>query len=284
VVGNHLSMVAVAEALQRRVPDADLDRRDPDYIREMLPGAWLLATLWHRADVRGLANIPDDGPVLIVGNHSGGNTSPDTIVFNLAFTSWFGVERPFYQLAHDLVTAFPGIGTFLRKFGTIPASRANAARALDAGAAVLVYPGGDWEVHRPTSQSGTVDFNHRTGFLELALRKRVPIVPVVALGGQETALFLSRGDRLAKLLGIDRSLRLKVLPLSIVFPWGLTIGDFVPRFPLPAKLTIEVLPPIDLHEALGDDPDLDDAYDLVVSTMQDALDGLVAERRLPFLG
>ena len=59
------------------LPDL-LDDRDPDYIRDTLPAAWLLATLWHRAEIRGLDNIPDEGPVLLVGNHSGGNTSPDS--------------------------------------------------------------------------------------------------------------------------------------------------------------------------------------------------------------
>src|SRR2546429_6240954 len=92
-----------------------LDARDPDYIRDTLPAAWLLATLWHRAEVRGLENIPDEGPVLLVGNHSGGNTSPDTIVFTLAFSSFFGVERRFHQLAHSLVLQTPVLGPFLRR-------------------------------------------------------------------------------------------------------------------------------------------------------------------------
>ena len=100
-----------------RVPKADLDQRDPDYIREQLPGLWLLASLYFRADVRGLDRIPADGPVLLVGNHSGGNLPPDTFVFTLAFCSYFGVERPFYQLAHNLVVSMPGLGS-LRKFGT----------------------------------------------------------------------------------------------------------------------------------------------------------------------
>lgn len=258
----------------------DFDQRDPDYIRDVLPGAWILASLWHRAQVRGLANIPDEGPVLLVGNHSGGNTSPDTHVFTLAFTSYFGVERPFFQLAHNLVVQTPILGPFLRKFGTVRATHANAEKALRNGAAVLVYPGGDWEVHRPSWQSGRIDFAGRKGFLRLALAENVPIVPVVSLGGQHTVLVLTRGEALARLLGLDRRFRLKVLPLSVGLPWGLTIGDLIPRLPFPARLTIEVLPPLDLRERLGDDPDVDEAYDLVVSTMQEALDSLVAERRL----
>jgi len=45
--------------------------------------------------------------VLLVGNHSGGNMTPDTTVFVLAFSAYFGAERPFYQLAHDLVLRMP---------------------------------------------------------------------------------------------------------------------------------------------------------------------------------
>ena len=84
---------AIADEAQRRVPTADLDERDPDYIRETLPGLWMLASLYFRADVRGLQNIPEEGPVLLVGNHSGGNLTPDTHVFTLAFSTYFGVER-----------------------------------------------------------------------------------------------------------------------------------------------------------------------------------------------
>src|SRR4051812_3128683 len=136
----------VAEQAQARVPRADLDERDPDYIRENLPGLWMLASLYFRAEVRGLHNIPADGPVLLVGNHSGGNMTPDTLVFTLAFNTYFGVERRFYQLAHNLVVSMPALAS-LRKYGTVAASRENARTALDTGAALLVYPGGDYEVH-----------------------------------------------------------------------------------------------------------------------------------------
>ena len=186
----------IARQAQQRIPRADLDERDPDFIRERLPLMWLWASLWYRGEVRGLGNIPDDGPVLLVGNHSGGNMTPDTIVFTLAFNTYFGVERAFYQLAHNLVLSIPGLGS-LRKFGTVAASPENARKALDSGAALLVYPGGDYEVHRPIWERNRVDFNRRKGFIRLALEQNVPIVPVVSIGGQETALFLSRGERLA---------------------------------------------------------------------------------------
>src|SRR5256714_4143841 len=273
----------LADQLQRRIPRADLDERDPDYIRDSLPGLWLLATLYFRADVKGLEKIPSEGPVLLVGNHSGGNLTPDTQVFTLAFLTYFGVERRFFQLAHNLVLAMPGLG-YLRKYGTVAASQANANLALDTGAALLVYPGGDYEVHRPSWDSAKVDFNGRKGWIRLALDKNVPIVPVVAIGGQETALFLSRGERLARLLRIDRLFRLKVLPISIAIPWGLNIGDMLGHWPLPAKLEMKALPPIDLRKEFGRNPDLDEVYEHVLGRMQATLDSMAAERMLPVVG
>jgi 1-acyl-sn-glycerol-3-phosphate acyltransferase len=273
----------LAGQIQRRVPVADLDERDPDYIRETLPRMWLLASLYFRGEVRGLGNIPDDGPVLLVGNHSGGNLTPDTTVFSLAFHAYFGVERRFHQLAHNLVLSMPGLG-FLRKYGTVAASQENARAALRSGAAVLVYPGGDREVHRPSWQSGRVDFGGRKGYIRLALDEDVSIVPVVAIGGQETALFLSQGEWLSRFLRLDRLLRLKVLPISLAPPWGLNIGDFAGHLPLPAKITVEVLPPIHLRQEFGPEPDVDEVHAHVVRLMQETLDALAAERRFPVLG
>jgi 1-acyl-sn-glycerol-3-phosphate acyltransferase len=273
----------LAGQIQRRVPPADLDERDPDYIRETLPRMWLLASLYFRGEVRGLGNIPDDGPVLLVGNHSGGNLTPDTTVFSLAFHAYFGVERRFHQLAHNLVLSMPGLG-FLRKYGTVAASPDNARKALRSGAAVLVYPGGDREVHRPSWQSARVDFGRRKGYVRLALEEDVPIVPVVAIGGQETALFLSQGEWLSRFLMLDRLFRLKVLPISLAPPWGLNVGDMVGHIPLPAKITIEVLPPIRLREEFGADPDVDEIHAHVTRLMQETLDALAAERRFPVIG
>ena len=277
------ALTALPRALAGRVPPADLDERDPDYIRETLPRLWLAASLWYRGEVRGLGNVPEEGPVLLVGNHSGGNLTPDTLVFTLAFSTYFGVERAFHQLAHNLVLSYPGL-SFLRKYGTVAASHENARKALRAGAAVLVYPGGDYETFRPSWHSDQIEFGGRQGFIKLALERDVPIVPVVSIGGQETALFLSRGERLASLLGIDRIFRLKVLPVSVAIPWGLNIGDMLGHWPLPAKIKTEVLPAIDLRERYGSNPDVDAVYDDITASMQKTLDALAAERKLPLWG
>jgi len=78
---------------------ADVEARDPELIRAQLPLAWLLTTVYFRAEVRGLERVPEEGPVLFVGNHSGGTMTPDSMLFMLAFNTYFGVERPVYAPA-----------------------------------------------------------------------------------------------------------------------------------------------------------------------------------------
>jgi 1-acyl-sn-glycerol-3-phosphate acyltransferase len=261
-----------------------LDLRDPEYIRRTLPALRAMAKVYFRAEVRGLDNIPAHGPVLLVGNHSGGTLIADTFVFGQAFYDHFGVDRAFHQLAHDLVFKVPGVRAVLTPYGTLPASPANLRGAIARGAAVLVYPGGDHETYRATWHSADIDFGHRTGFVRLARQLGVPIVPVVAIGGQETALFLGQGERIARLLHLHRLLRIDVAPVQIAPPLGVTVLDLPLRVPLPAKITIEVLPAIDLAAELGEDADPDAAYDLVTGRMQDTLHELAEARAFPVIG
>ena len=261
-----------------------LSLRDPDYIRQTLPALRALSDVYFRGEVRGLENIPAEGPVLLVGNHSGGTLIADTFVFAQAFYDHFGAERAFHQLAHDLVFVVPGIRATLQPYGTVPASPDNMRAALARDAALLVYPGGDHESYRPSWKSSEIDFAGRKGFVRLALELDVPIVPVVAIGGQETALFLGQGHRVAQALRLDKRLRLKVAPVQLGPPFGVTFLDAPLRFPIPAKITVEVLPPIDLRAELGADADPGDGYDLVTGRMQDTLDDLAERRTFPVIG
>jgi 1-acyl-sn-glycerol-3-phosphate acyltransferase len=219
-----------------------------------------------------------------VGNHSGGILIADTFVFSTAFYRHYGPMREFHQLAHDLVFRVPGVRGLLSRWGTVPASPENMRRALERRAALLVYPGGDEETYRPSWESTHIDFAGRTGFARLALEHDVPIIPVVAIGGQETALFLGRGTRLASALQLHRFARVKVLPPVLGPPLGATIFDLPIRFPIPAKITVTVGKPIDLRQRLGRDADPEEAYDLVTTNMQRTLTRLGNERTLPVVG
>ena len=203
----------------------------------------------------GWATSPRTGPVLLVGNHSGGNLTPDTHVFTLAFSAYFGVERRFYQLAHNLVLSMPGLGyaAQVRHGRRLAGERAQGAgsparRCSSTPAATTRSTARSWERNK-------VDFDGRKGFIRLALEHDVPIVPVVSIGGQETVAVPRRAARaLARLLQLDKLFRLKVLPISLALPWGLNVGDMLGHIPLPAKITIEALPPIHLREEFGDGP------------------------------
>lgn len=263
-----------------RGADVDLDARDPGFIRAHLPGWWLLATLYHRAEVDGLAQVPD-APVMFVGNHSGGSMTPDAFLFLLAHQSWFSVDRPVYALAHAMVTSLPVLGDYVKRIGVVTAGPEAASQVFARGADALVYPGGDVEALRPWRRRFEIELDGRTGFLRTAHEHGVPIVPVVSDGAHDTFVVLTDGRRLARRLRFDRLLRVKSVPLVASLPWGLSLGDWFGHVPLPSKVRIQVLPPIDLRERYGDDLDVDDAYAYVRSSMQVALSRLSARRVLP---
>jgi 1-acyl-sn-glycerol-3-phosphate acyltransferase len=280
-VARSLDVLGLAGA---RAPQDWLDARDPEYIRQSLPAIRAWSDVYFRAEVDGLDEIPADEPVLLVGNHSGGTLIADTFVFSQHFYDHFGAERDFHQLAHDLVFQVPGIRASLSRFGTVPANPDNMRAALGRGAALLVYPGGDHETYRPTWEQDRIDFAGRTGFAKLALELDTPIAPVVAIGGQETALFLGRGGRVSRALQLDKALRLKVFPVQVAPPFGLTLLDLPLRVPLPAKIKVRVLPTIDLRRELGAKAKPRDAYELVTERMQAVLSELADERTLPVIG
>jgi 1-acyl-sn-glycerol-3-phosphate acyltransferase len=269
--------------LPNGLPGNNLNDWDPDYIERTLPLMRATFGNYFRGEVRGLENIPAEGPALLVGNHSGGLMIADTFVLANEFYEFFGPRRRFHQLAHNLAAQNPALG-LIRRWGTVVASHDNARRAFSKGAPVLVYPGGDFETFRPSWHGDKIEFGGRKGFIRLALQEGVPIVPVVAVGGQETALFVTRGQRIAKLLQLNRLTRVKVFPISLGPPFGLNILDLPGRIPLPAKITIEVLPPIDVKERFGPEPDHEEVYEEVTGEMQGALDGLSEERTLPLVG
>src|SRR5690349_3879352 len=263
---------------------ADLGERDPDFIRQMLPRLWLVAQTYFRAEVRGFENVPDE-PVLFVGNHSGGAMVPDTFVFLLAHNTYFTVEgRPLYSLGHEMVTSMPIFGPLARKLGVVTADPEAASKIFDAGASALVYPGGDVEALRPWRDRHKIVFDGRKGFLRLAHANGVKIVPVVATGGQDTFFVLNDGRRTAQALRIDKLLRVKTLPISVSFPWVLGSPGDMFHVPLPAKIRIQVMEPVDLQERFGDDPDWDEAYDYVTSLMQAGLSTLASKTILPIVG
>lgn len=263
------------------VDDADLAKWDPGTIDTARKVLGTFAKVWFRAEVRGMDSFPAEGGVLMVSNHSGGAMTPDVAVLGPAFYEALGYDRPLYTLAHFGLFKTPLAG-WLRRIGIIGASPQNAAKALRSGGVVLVFPGGDYDSYRSTFAQNVIDFNGRKGYVRTAIAAGVPIVPAVSIGGQETSLFLGRGTRLAKAVGLHR-LRTDIMPLHLGFPFGLS-SSLPANFPLPSKIIFEVLEPIHITERFGDDPDVDEVDAHVRSVMQSALDRLAGQRRFPIIG
>jgi len=240
---------------------------------------------YFHVEVFGVEHVPASGRGMLVGNHSGGAETND---FGFLLCEWVrrrGPEAPLYGLAYDLLFGTRVIGPALLRLGVIPASPANARKALARRAAVAVFPGGDYEVFRPWSERNRIDFGGHTGFIKVAIAARVPVVPMTIHGAHQSTFVLTRGQRLAHAAGIDR-LHVNVFP----FIWGIPFGPtpaFVPSVQLPSKVTIQFGTPLDWSRftprQARNPAVLRQCYDEITARMQATLDRLTRERPHPVL-
>jgi 1-acyl-sn-glycerol-3-phosphate acyltransferase len=273
----------ILDPLQRRLAtehDAPRFVRDPDVVARWLPRLKRV-TSYFSPEVRHAERVPVDGPVLVVGNHSCSFYMPDAWVMGTAVAERRGNRAAVFTLVYDLLLAIPGYGPFLRRMGALPADEAAATAALAAGGAVIVFPGGDYDACRPWSERDRIAFGGRTGFVRLALRAGVPVVPAVAHGAHHGTVVVARGEPVARLLRLY-GVRVKVLPVMLG-PLGPSIVLAPP--PLPAQITVEFLPPFDWRalggEAADDPAAVRACYDQITTAMQATMDRLAAERPHP---
>lgn len=267
----------------RRELERPAEQYDPAFMASILP--WMERfSRYFAAEVRGLSGLPR-GPLLLVGNHSGGALTPDTSAMYVAWYRERGLDDPLMGLAFDAMFGIPKVRELMRKIGQMPASMKNAEAALTSGKSVLVYPGGSYEVFRPYGDRNRIVFNGRKGFIRLALRTGVPVVPVVGHGGHETTVVLTRGERIARMVGADL-VRADVWPIVVQVPWGVSTPA-LPGVPLPAKITVQVGRPLDWSrfgsEAADDEGVLEQCYQEITGVMQGTLDALARENPQPLL-
>ncbi len=256
---------ANAEKMQR------LREIAPDYSAQMIEGfreiSRIVFTDYYRCEWRGADRIPAD-TVLVVGNHNAGGV-PDIVLMLHAWTERYAGSRPLLGLAHKINFKVPVFRTIVPGIGGVPACPEKAREVLGAGIDLAVFPGGDWDAARPSSEAGHIDFAGRKGFLHLALDTGVRISPLVIAGVHEGAVIFGRGTKIASLLGLNKRFRLKTLPVGIPFPV------------IPTRAIMETLDPIDLKQELkgirGREKTLEAAYQLVISRMQEKMDELRSE-------
>jgi 1-acyl-sn-glycerol-3-phosphate acyltransferase len=198
----------------------------------------------------------------------------------------FGQERQLHGTAHDALMAIPVIGRYFRAMGVLPAAPDSIATALAEGRDVALWPGGEVDSLRPWSERDRANLAGRTGFVKMAIRAGVPIVPIATVGGGDAMPVLIRGDQLSRTLRLDKLLRLKVFPLAISLPWGIAPA-MLPQFPLPAKIRTRFMPAIELSndpDRADDDDYVESMYDEVQDSIQAGMNALARKRTLPLFG
>ncbi|WP_123027065.1 lysophospholipid acyltransferase family protein [Mycolicibacterium stellerae] len=244
-----------------------------------------LVDYWFRMEMDGWENLPET-PVLLVGIHSGAPFVWDAWTVGVQWWRRFGQDRLLHGTAHDALMAIPGIGRYFRAMGVLPAAPDSMATALAEGRDVAVWPGGEVDSLRPWSERDRANLAGRSGFVKMAIRAGVPIVPIATVGGADAMPVLIRGDALAKALRLDKLLRLKVFPIAVSLPWGIAPAA-LPQFPLPAKIRTRLMPAIELDhdpQRVDDDEYVESKYREVQSSIQCGMDALARKRALPLFG
>ncbi len=265
--------------LRRRIT-GDYEVDEFGFDRELTEEVFLsllrpLAEKYFRVEVRGVENIPAEGGVLIVANHSG-VVPLDALMTHVAIHDHHPAHRHLRMLAADLVFVLPGVNELARKAGHTLACNEDAQRLLERGEVVGVWPEGFKGIGKPFAERYKLQRFGRGGFVASALRAQVPIVPCSIVGAEETYPMIGNARTLARLLGLP------YVPITPTFPWLGPLG----AVPLPTKWTIQFGEPIstDVHppEAADDPMLVFNLTDEVRETIQHTLYRLLVQRRSVF--
>lgn len=196
---------------------------------------------WHRYDVRGIEHLDGPGPRLILGYH-GRFMAFDLIILNHEL--WRRKGQLPVSIMHRYTGKNPALRWLNEGLESATGDGPEMRAAVDGGRDIVLLPGGNREANRSHSQQYRLDWGERMGWLRLALRYRLPIVPVAAAGVDHTYIGLNDGYRLGKRFGTKDD-----LPLWLgLGPLGL--APFSPTFPVKFRQVIGA--PIDLGPVPAD--------------------------------
>jgi 1-acyl-sn-glycerol-3-phosphate acyltransferase len=272
---------------RRYLPGIEPERQVDDWGRsERIEGAFdryvvdFFYHLWFRCEVEGIEHVPAEGGALLVSNHSGA-LPPDAAMIAKAVKEEHPHARPLSITAEHFFKGYPGFSMLLPKIGAVPAHPANVHRLLfDEGRLVLVFPEGRKGTEKLYRDRYRLRRFGRGGFVEAAMRARVPIVPVAVVGAEEAQPVFAHFGLL------ERITRLIYVPLTPTFPH---LGPLGMLGYLPAKFKIRFLPAVRTDDPGGDEPWEDKALVQTVAhdiraTIQEELYDMVGKRRSVWLG
>ena len=245
-----------------------------------------LLEYYFRVEMAGWEKLPAS-PTLLAGIHSGTWLTMDAWVLCALWLRKFETRRILHGTAHDMLFAMPGLGSYFRKVGVITASRDSVTAAFYKGHDVVIWPGGELDAMRAWSKRDKVTLGNRKGFVRQAIRSGVPITPVATTGGHDTVFVLSEGRAIAKRLNLKKWLRSEICPVILGLPFGITVEAFPMHIPLPSKIRVELLDPIEVSQDSDKENDqdyVDKLYTAVERSIQAGVNRLAAKRKFPVFG
>lgn len=189
---------------------------------------------WFRVEWEGLEKIPTDGGALMVANHAGAVPSDAPAIMHGIETE---LGRAVYGLAEYIFRELPLIGTLWSRVGGVTAQPDNAYRLLrEQRQLVLVFPEGTKGTSKPYSERYKLARFGRGGFVEIAMRAGVPVVPIAVVGAEESMPIVFKMPQLAKRLGLPY---VPITANMVVF--GPLLGGLLY---FPSKFKLRVLDPV----------------------------------------
>ncbi len=223
----------------------------------------------------------------LVGIHSGAPFVWDAWTVGVQWWRRFGQDRPLHGTAHDVLMAMPLVGRYFRAMGVLPAAPDSMATALAEGRDVAVWPGGEVDSLRPWSERDRANLAGRKGFVKMAIRAGVPIVPIATVGGADAMPVLIRGRQaVSRRCGWTSCCGSRCFRSRSSLPWGIAPAA-LPQFPLPAKIRTRFMPAVELDhdpDRADDDEYLEEKYWEVQNSIQRGMDALARKRALPLFG
>ncbi len=209
----------------------------------------------------GAEHVPGSGGMLIAGNHSIYGLELPIVPLDI----WRQSGRYPRGLADRMHFSVPGWRDFLRNSGAVVGSRENCGRLLNAGEAVLVFPGGAREVAKRRNETYKLMWKERIGFARMAIEHQVPIVPLAVLGIEDMFKIWADADDIdsSRVAPVLRKLGLLASAeknTGEAFRPPLTMGTGPAGSFLPERLYIALGEPIDTSKYKGAHEDRDACF------------------------
>ncbi len=232
---------------------------------------------WFRAEWEGLEHIPTEGGALLVANHAGAIPSDAPAIMHGVETE---LGRPVYGMADHFFKGTPVVGTLWSRAGGVVAHPDNAYRLLrEQRQLALVFPEGTKGTSKTYSERYRLRRFGRGGFVEIAMRAGVPIIPIAVVGAEESMPILFKLPSLAKAFGLP------YFPVTA----NMALGPLAAGVYFPAKFKLRVLEPVTFDDVEPDQPRYSrsrimDESEAIRQQIQEALFDMLRQRRSVWFG